>query len=293
MTASRSIWQNIQQYSWLVFAVACLAAALVFWAVTDSDALTEVEPQSKSEVQVQIQPEKVTAMTHLGALSDEVQPLDLSTRVVVSNEHAPEFRGTKFIKENQRQWTMEIFRSSDEAIVKNFLLNRADRKQFLYFRLSGEDQAEQYVLSYGVFSNAEEAKRRFNQLALQLPQTIQPKAQQLSVYAEFVNDLGADEMKSAANQLYAIQLKPAALPKIDETLLLGNQTQKTIAPEMARDASTSVRTTVTQRDAEGNIVNVKRSQTELPRNEPSSAQNAEKLKESSDSSRREVSDPFN
>ncbi len=117
MTASRSIWQNIQQYSWLVFAIACLVAALVFWAVTDSDALTEVEPQSKSEVQVQIQPEKVTAMTHLGALSDEVQPLDLSTRVVVSNEHAPEFRGTKFIKENQRQWTMEIFRSSDEAIV--------------------------------------------------------------------------------------------------------------------------------------------------------------------------------
>ena len=114
---------------------------------------------------------------------------------------------------------------------------------------------------------------------MQHPQTIQPKAQQLSVYAEFVNDLGADEMRSAANQLYAIQLKPAALPKIDETLLLGNQTQKTIAPEMARDASTSVRTTVTQRDAEGNIVNVKRSQTELPRNEPSSAQNAEKLKE--------------
>ena len=293
MTASRSIWQNIQQYSWLVFAIACLVAALVFWAVTDSDALTEVEPQSKSEVQVQIQPEKVTAMTHLGALSDEVQPLDLSTRVVVSNEHAPEFRGTKFIKENQRQWTMEIFRSSDEAIVKNFLLNRADRKQFFYFRLSGEDQAEQYVLSYGVFSNDEEAKRRFNQLALQLPQTIQPKAQQLSVYAEFVNDLGADEMKSAANQLYAIQLKLAALPKIDETLLLGNRTQKTIAPEMARDPSTSVRTTVTQRDAEGKIVNVKRSQTELPRNEPSSAQNAEKLKESSDSSRREVSDPFN
>ena len=111
MAVSRSIWQNIQQYSWLVFALACLIAALVFWAITDNKALVEVEQPAKTEAQVQIQPEKVAATAHLGAFSDEVKPLDLTTRVVVSNEHAPEFRGTKFIKENQRQWTMEIFRS--------------------------------------------------------------------------------------------------------------------------------------------------------------------------------------
>ena len=197
MAVSRSIWQNIQQYSWLVFALVCLIAALVFWAITDNKALVEVEQPAKTEAQVQIQPEKVAATAHLGALSEEVKPLDLTTRVVVSNEHAPEFRGTKFIKENQRQWTMEIFRSSDEAIVKNFLLNRADRKKFIYFRLSGQDQVEQYVLAYGIFSNAEDANRQFTKLNLILPESIQPKAQQLSSYADFVNDLGSDELKSA------------------------------------------------------------------------------------------------
>ena len=76
MAVSRSIWQNIQQYSWLVFALVCLIAALVFWAITDNKALVEIERPAKTEAQVQIQPEKVAATAHLGAFSDEVKPLD-------------------------------------------------------------------------------------------------------------------------------------------------------------------------------------------------------------------------
>lgn len=288
MLISRSIWQNIQQYSWLTLAIVCLIAALIFWGITDGDALVEVDQPAKTEVQ--IQPEKVTATAHLGAFSNEVKPLDLTTRVVVSNEHAPEFRGTKFIKENQQKWTMEIFRSSDEAIVKNFLLSRLDRKKFIYFRLIGEDQAEQYVLAYGMSPNMEEANRQFAQLNLVLPQSVKPKAQQLSKYAEFVNDLGFDELKTATNQLYDIQLKPAALPKVDESLLAAgavvSQGSLGVSSEKpAVDPAIATQTTVTQRDAQGNVVNVKQSQ--------SLTQNPEKLKENSDSSKRDVVDPFN
>ncbi|EPG41479.1 hypothetical protein [Acinetobacter colistiniresistens] len=287
MAVSRSIWQNIQQYSWLVFALACLIAALVFWGVTDSNALVKEAQPVETDAQVQIQPEKVAATTHLGALSDEVKPLDLTTRVVVSSEHAPEFRGTKFIKENQRQWTMEIFRSSDEAIVKNFLLNREDRRKFVYFRLSGEDQAEQYVLAYGVFASAEDANRQLSQLNLALPESIHPTAHQLSSYAALVNDLGSDEMKSATNQLYAVQLRPAALPRVDESLLIGSGSQNTSTPRTT-ETSTTVKTTVTQRDAQGNVVNVKQSQSA-----PKPTTTTEKIKENSDVPKREVSDPFN
>lgn len=285
MAVSRSIWQNIQQYSWLVFALACLIAALIFWGVTDTKALVKEQQPAETEAQVQIQPEKVAATAHLGALSDEVKPLDLTTRVVVANDHAPEFRGTKYMKDHQRQWTVEIFRSSDEAIIKNFLLNRSDRKKFVYFRLSGEDQVEQYVLTYGTFSNAEEATRQFAQLNLALPDSVKPKAQQLSTYAELVNDLGADEMKSASNQLYAVQLRPVALPKVDETLLMN---RAPVTSNRTAESSTTVKTTVTQRDAQGNVVNVKQSQSAPP-----APANAEKIKENSDSSKREVSDPFN
>ncbi|ENV51390.1 hypothetical protein L292_3117 [Acinetobacter junii CIP 107470 = MTCC 11364] len=291
MAVSRSIWQNIQQYSWLFFSIACLVAALIFWAVTDRDALVEVDHPSKNEAQVEIKSEKVTATTNLGALTNEVKPLDLTTRVVVSNEHAPEFRGTKFISENQRQWVVEIFRSSDEAIVKNFLLNRADRNKFSYFRLSGDQQVEQYVLAYGLFPNAEEAKRQFSQLNLVLPKSIHPTIQQLSTYTSYVNDLGSDELKSASNQLFEVRLKPAALPKIDETLLSGQQVKgsSNTALSQSVNTSTTVTTTVTQRDAQGNVVNVRQSQS----NQQNNSSTPEKIRENSDSSRREVTDPFN
>ena len=259
MAVSRSIWQHIQHYSWVVFAIICLIAALIFWAVSESDDVVEVKQTAKTETQVQIQPEKVAVTTHLGALVKEVNPLDLSARVVVANEHAAEFRGTKFIKENQRQWTMEIFRSSEEAIIKNFLASRADRAQFIYFRLSGQDQLEQYVLVYGAFANAELAKRQFAQLNLQLPQSIQPQPHLLSSYAEFINDLGSDELKSSTSPLYAIQLKPAALPKVDETLVRDSSPRaSSVGRENSTviDSASTVKTTVTQRDAQGNVVNV-------------------------------------
>ena len=285
MAVSRSIWQHIQHYSWVVFAIICLIAALIFWAVSESDDVVEVKQTAKTETQVQIQPEKVAVTTHLGALVKEVNPLDLSARVVVANEHAAEFRGTKFIKENQRQWTMEIFRSSEEAIIKNFLASRADRAQFIYFRLSGQDQLEQYVLVYGAFANAELAKRQFAQLNLQLPQSIQPQPHLLSSYAEFINDLGSDELKSSTSPLYAIQLKPAALPKVDETLVRDSSPRaSSVGRENSTviDSASTVKTTVTQRDAQGNMVNVKQSHS-----------NAEKLKENSNNSSAVVSDPFN
>ena len=285
MAVSRSIWQHIQHYSWVVFAIICLIAALIFWAVSESDDVVEVKQTAKTETQVQIQPEKVAVTTHLGALVKEVNPLDLSARVVVANEHAAEFRGTKFIKENQRQWTMEIFRSSEEAIIKNLLASRADRAQFIYFRLSGQDQLEQYVLVYGAFANAELAKRQFAQLNLQLPQSIQPQPHLLSSYAEFINDLGSDELKSSTSPLYAIQLKPAALPKVDETLVRDSSPRaSSVGRENSTviDSASTVKTTVTQRDAQGNVVNVKQSHS-----------NAEKLKENSNNSSAVVSDPFN
>lgn len=285
MAVSRSIWQHIQHYSWVVFAIICLIAALIFWAVSESDDVVEVKQTAKTETQVQIQPEKVAVTTHLGALVKEVNPLDLSARVVVANELAAEFRGTKFIKENQRQWTMEIFRSSEEAIIKNFLASRADRAQFIYFRLSGQDQLEQYVLVYGAFANAELAKRQFAQLNLQLPQSIQPQPHLLSSYAEFINDLGSDELKSSTSPLYAIQLKPAALPKVDETLVRDSSPRaSSVGRENSTviDSASTVKTTVTQRDAQGNVVNVEQSHS-----------NAEKLKENSKNSSAVVSDPFN
>lgn len=261
MTVSRTLWQNVQQYLWLVGGIVCLFFALVFWILTDNKKLVEVDKSSETETQVQIQPEKVAATANLGAFADEVKPLDLTTRTVASGEHEAEFRGTKFINENKNQWTLELFRASDEDIIKNFLKSKAERKQFIYFRLSGENQTEQYVLTYGVFKRSEDATQQLAQLNLGLPASVKPQPQQFSTYASFVNDLGSDEMKGAANQLYEVRLRQAALPQIDESLLMAArtpaaQTKTTTAASMG---NSTTKTTIIRRDAQGNVVDVHQS----------------------------------
>ena len=264
MTVSRTFWQNVQQYIWLVGGIACLLLAFIFWVITDSKKMVEVEKSADSDAPVQIQPEKVATTPNLGALADEVRPLDLTTRTVASGEHEPEFRGTKFINENKKQWTLEIFRASDEDIIKNFLKNRSDRNKFIYFRLSGEQQAEQYVLVYGTFKRSDDAIQQLTQINLQLPESIKPQPQQFSSYAPLVNDLGADEMKGGNNQLYEVRLRPAALPTIDESLLLAGSTNAAVNVQPKAPATNSAtKTTIVRRDAQGNVVDVQQSNSNI------------------------------
>jgi len=265
MTVSRTLWQNVQQYIWLVGGIACLFLAFIFWVITDSKKLVEVEKSADSETPVQIQPEKVATTPNLGALADEVRPLDLTTRTVAaSGEHEPEFRGTKFINENKKQWTLELFRASDEDIIKNFLKNRTDRNKFIYFRLSGEQQAEQYVLVYGIYKRSEDAVQQLTQINLHLPESVKPQPQQFSSYASLVNDLGADEMKGGNNQLYEVRLRPAALPTIDESLLMSGATSSTINSQpKAPTTNSATKTTIVRRDAQGNVVDVQQSNSNI------------------------------
>ena len=264
MTVSRTFWQNVQQYIWLVGGIACLLLAFIFWVITDSKKLVEVEKSADSDAPVQIQPEKVATTPNLGALADEVRPLDLTTRTVASGEHEPEFRGTKFINENKKQWTLEIFRASDEDIIKNFLKNRSDRNKFIYFRLSGEQQAEQYVLVYGTFKRSDDAIQQLTQINLQLPESIKPQPQQFSSYAPLVNDLGADEMKGGNNQLYEVRLRPAALPTIDESLLMAGSTNAAVNVQpKAPTTNSATKTTIVRRDAQGNVVDVQQSNSNI------------------------------
>ncbi|MCE6601836.1 hypothetical protein KSA20_09695, partial [Acinetobacter baumannii] len=36
MTVSRTLWQNVQQYIWLVGGIVCLFLAFIFWVITDN-----------------------------------------------------------------------------------------------------------------------------------------------------------------------------------------------------------------------------------------------------------------
>lgn len=281
MATLRTQWQRIQNYIWLVCGVACLFAALVFWAITDSDALVEVEKSAETESELQIQPEKVAATNLLGALQDEVRPLEMTTRVVTTGSYEPEFRGSKFINDNKNASTIELFRTTKDDVIRSFLKKQSDRKNFFYIRLSGENQIEQYVLLYGVYRNKDEAQRMLEQLPLQFPKTVQPKVQDIENYVSLVNDMGADEMDTN-HKLYAVNLKSAPLPKVDESVLA---IVKPKSNEPATDAKTATTTTtVTRRDEQGNVVDVQQSHSAV---ESAPKQGGNKVAE------KEINDPFN
>ena len=281
MTALRTHWQKIQQSIWLLGAVLCLLGALIFWAVTDREELVEIEKQPESEIDLQIPPEKVAATTYLGGLQEEVRPLELTTRLTASGLHEAEFRGTKFIQEQKNNSTIELFRVSDENIIKSFIKKQTDRSKLFYIRLSGEGQAEQYVMLYGSFGNKREATQTLTALPFKFPETIQPVVMQFADYRPYVNDLGADEI-GLSTKLYAVNLRPAAVPTIDESVLARPLATTTTAPSTQAVApqNSTTSTTITRRDQEGNVVDVQKSQSGTAPTQP-------------DAPEAEVRDPFN
>lgn len=287
MTTRPTPWQRIQSYIWLVCGVGCLLAALIFWAITDTDALVEIEKSAETEVDLQIQPEKVAATHLLGALEDEVRPLEMTTRMVNTGSYEAEFRGSKFINDNKNAFTLELFRVSKVDIIRSFLKKQDQRKNFFYIRLNDADQVEQYALIYGIYKNNAAAQQALQQLDLKLPKSIQPKIQAMKDYTALVNDMGAEEMRT--NQpLYAVNLKVAALPRLDESLLTAAKPAISSPPTAINPKTATTNTTVTRRDPQGNIVDVQQSRSNVdsaPKSAP--AKSPTKLAET------EISDPFN
>ena len=96
--------------------------------------------------------------------------------------------GPNLFRKIKKNSTVELFRVSEEAIIKRFL-QRQSEKAFSYLRLTGENQIEQYVLIYGWYKNANEAQKALADLKLILPKSVQPKVEKIESYADYVNDL--------------------------------------------------------------------------------------------------------
>lgn len=291
MTALRKYWQNTQGYIWLVGGVVCLFIALIFWAGSDSsEELVEVNKAVESDAELQIQPARVTATTNLGTLQEEVRPIALTTRVVATGNHTNEFRGSKFIEEQKNKSSLELFSVTEEDIIKSFLNKQGDRKNYFYLRLAGDQQQERYVLFYGLYSGESEAKQALAQLELKLPTSVHPTVRTLEDYQAQVNDMGMEELQ-ASTPLYAVKLSPAALPKADATLLNLSKPKAvgTTVNNNVDMGNAATSTTVTRRDAEGNVVDVQKSQSHTEAGTKSTTPPTN----SNAPMRQEIADPFN
>lgn len=214
MTAVQKRWQRVQQMLWLIGGLLCLLLSVIFWAIADSGEQVTIH-QPESETEVAIQPEKVAATSYLGGMLEEVRPLQLTTRVVASGDHAPEFRGSKFLEQHKNKYTIELFSVAEEDVITTFFKKQDNRKDLYYLRLIKEDQPERYVAIYGTYSSAEAAQEALNTLNIGVPKVVTPQVVALKDYVAQVNDMGSEE-KGLAKKLYEINLRPAPLPKLEE-----------------------------------------------------------------------------
>ncbi len=248
---SNGLSQKIQQIGWITFAIIFLFASFVFLIGREKQAdLVLIEKEAEPEIEVQLQPEKVAVTTQLGRLTDEVRPLDLTTRVVGSDVHEAEFRGTKFIDEHRGLYTVELFRAFDEDVVKGFLRKQPSRDGLFYIRLAGDKKTAQYIVLYGQFKLQSDAESRFADSKITLPASVTPKVIKIAEYLPLVNDLGSDEL-GLNEPLYTVILKPAAVPI---TL------PQTVTPAPKQNVVTNEQTatvaTVTRKDQNGAVVAV-------------------------------------
>lgn len=260
--------KKFQQWLLLGVGIISLFIALIFLLITDIRPLKEDAPAAQDDAQPQFQAEQIAATPNLGVMTDEVRPLQQTTRVVASGNHGAEFRGTKFLQANQRQYTIELVRVTKEDIIRNFLDRQSSRRSFMYFRLALEHQPEHYVLDYGLFDTQQDAQNQLQQLSLKLPVSIHPKVVALKDYVPYVNDMGMDELSSNST-LYEVKLKPAPLPRVDELqqAILANLATTRAAQANAQPTTS---TTVTQKDQAGNVVNVEQSRSSVSHSDASS-----------------------
>lgn len=143
---------NLQSRLWLPSAVIALALFLSCVLVLGIKGKNVIKQASIQEV--------FTGETHefssdLGQLPKIVPP----TNYVATppENHGPQYRTLDWIKaQGSLAWTLQVFSSEDEDIVKSYLVQRDDKEQFAYF-LYREGDVRKYVVIYGNFVTMEMA----------------------------------------------------------------------------------------------------------------------------------------
>ena len=212
MSAASSYWQTTKNVIWLSLGLGCVIGSFIFWVLKLAPKTVEiVEQQQPQEVARPIQSEKVTISDSLGAFNKIVAPLDLSKRSIKLETPDREFRGAKYVQDNQKKWTLQLIKVYQEDIIKAYLGKRTDRQQFNYIRLQDDKNPDYYVLIYGVYDTEQQALENAQRVNFNLPTSIQISAEQFITYLPYVNDMGADELMTSS-KLREVKLSKTYTP---------------------------------------------------------------------------------
>ncbi|MCP5174211.1 MAG: hypothetical protein H6996_03780 [Moraxellaceae bacterium] len=141
---------NFNSRFWLPSAAVCCVLLLNCLFVVSLKAKNVIKEASIQEV--------FTGETHefsmdFGQLAKIVPPTDYVA--TPPENHGPQYRTADWIKaQGSLAWTLQVFSSEDEDVVKSYLAQRDDKEQFAYF-LYKEGDIQKYVVVYGNFVTME------------------------------------------------------------------------------------------------------------------------------------------
>lgn len=241
-------WSKIKVLIWLGLGVICLFSLLFIW-IFQGVKRDVVEKPIEVIEQEEIRPVKIEEVkfnANLGSFYSEVPALNLVKRNVEIGHHEPEFRGTKFIDENKKAWTLQLMVVTEEDIIRAYLAKRDDRSEFYYFRLQEDNKPTQYVLTYGIFKDVKPAVQLLEKMDFSLPESVKIIPERFVNYASKVNDLGSDEL-AQGSQLRNVILTRAALPKITDLM------PREVSNRLPSELTGGTTTTVERKDEQGNV----------------------------------------
>ncbi|XID75153.1 hypothetical protein ACF3NA_00875 [Alkanindiges sp. WGS2144] len=207
------VWRTIQNSTWLLGGFGMLGVAFFLWIGVQIHQRIVIEKPPQDDVPVE--PEKVKFSPTLGMMTDIVPVLDL-TQSSTQSSHVAEFRGADFIKSQSDRWFLQIMDVTQEEVIKSYLANRTDRKQFAYFRYVEPQQPERYLLTYGSFNSVTQALEASKKVSFDLPSSIKIQPQRFSSLKKFVKDDVGAEVKitnlSGSNKIYQVKLRAVPVP---------------------------------------------------------------------------------
>ncbi|MFB2538277.1 MULTISPECIES: hypothetical protein [unclassified Acinetobacter] len=196
-TATSGTWYTIKQLIVIALAAICFSVFMILWLLKPKP---QIEVQQKPQVEDTeevavraVQMETIANTKDLGAFVNEVPALNLTQRVVVIADHAPEFRGNKFIVTNKNKFSIQVMEVTEEKLLLSYLDKSADRAQYFYIRTQDGKNPERYALFYGVFNDQNLATQALQKTKFALPESVKPQIKKIGDYEKLVNDMGSEE----------------------------------------------------------------------------------------------------
>ena len=168
---------SFQSRLWLPVAAISLSILIVDMAVV---ALKGRNAAKEPSIQDVFQGETHEFSDDLGQLKSIVPPTNFVS--TPPENHGPQYRTADWLKaQGSLAWTLQIFSSIDEDIVKSYLVQRDDKEQFAYF-LYREGEKTEYIVIYGNFVTMELALGVAETTNFDLPEGVRASPEKFMTY---------------------------------------------------------------------------------------------------------------